>query len=740
MALFAIIIWTFLVRTAEAADLSEINGGAEIEGAFLNKDAEEKLRIIANPVVDSVSIANLGIVNATAEAAAELLQGVQGLGILDPKIIHGTGLVVFEATRDEILNLIDNNEIESFAIDEELSIHLNSAGPVVDAPFLHTTQGVRGVGKTVVVLDTGVDQNHPFFGGRVVHEACFSTNTPTTSSLCPNGSAMQTGVGSSGGCPQTTPGCNHGTHVAGIAAGDDGFDPGMAPDASIIAIQIFSLRQASNSITAFTSDIVAALAHVENTLMHQHPIASVNMSIGTTTVSGDCPNNTVAPYVRRLRGRGIATVISSGNGSSTAGVSFPGCIPSAITVGSSDDFDNIAGDSNSSSTVDLVAPGVSIRSSVFNAGFANMSGTSMAAPMVAGAIAALQSLYTVSVDEIELILEASPASVVDSGDPANVFTFPRLNLRDAWDRVDQIVPSGEFVWIRDTWADSGGEPDANSAGLPMSGSPDIWVRNQQDGIQNPHQQQNAEFGSLNWLYALLRNSGKGQATGTLQLYIAKANINEKASWSLITSVSRTIAGQGRSTFEIPWGNVPSPDHYCLLARWVPSGGDLSLTLPGGLENAVRMSNDIAWKNINIVDQNSTNSLNSSIQFVKNADGSANLVIEVDKLAPGQLDEIGSIILDLGADPGDLSLEPTSKYYTYEGRYLIIPLRAGVYYVPDINLPSGEPTDIKITFDLRNERIKVSNSFAVSFSNIRSVSDHKEGRGGYVSSVRYLINN
>src|SRR5690348_9922991 len=79
---------------------------------------------------------------------------------------------------------------------------------------------VRRHWVVVAVLDSGVDRNHPFLAGKVVEEACFSKTEPGTSeTLCPGGIDQQFGFGAAVPCTLTN--CFHGTHVAGIIAGND---------------------------------------------------------------------------------------------------------------------------------------------------------------------------------------------------------------------------------------------------------------------------------------------------------------------------------------------------------------------------------------------------------------------------------------------------------------------------------------------------------------------------------------
>jgi subtilisin family serine protease len=280
--------------------------------------------------------------------------------------------------------------------------------------------GLAGAGQVIAVLDTGVDKTHPFFSSgpqnKVVSEACYSSTIGGTTSLCPGGVQESTAPGSGVSC--SIAGCNHGTHVAGIAAGNDGAGPnfGVARDAGIIAIQVFSdFCGGFFCLGSFVSDQIKGLERVYE-LADEFDIAAVNMSLGGelffSRASCDAANQARKAAIDNLRSLDIATVAASGNNFVSSAVTAPACISSAISVGATDDDDNIAAFSNIASFLDLLAPGVSVVSSVPGGGTASLDGTSMAAPHVAGAWAVLKQAHpSATVSDLLTILRESATTV-----------------------------------------------------------------------------------------------------------------------------------------------------------------------------------------------------------------------------------------------------------------------------------------------------------------------------------------
>lgn len=200
----------------------------------------------------------------------------------------------------------------------------------------------------------------------------------------------------------------HGTHVAGIvaAADNDRGVVGVAPDARIWSVRV--LRRGSNgAAVGWVSDVIAGLDWV---YQKRGTIDVVNMSLGGWMSNAGGPNDAYRLAIKRVTGAGIPVVAAAGNAGQDAldngsGMQFvPAAYPEAIAVSAFADSDGrpggtggktCSGDrddtfweySNFGGAVDIAAPGVCILSLTPGGGTALMSGTSMAAPHVAGALA-----------------------------------------------------------------------------------------------------------------------------------------------------------------------------------------------------------------------------------------------------------------------------------------------------------------------------------------------------------------
>lgn len=267
-----------------------------------------------------------------------------------------------------------------------------------------------GYGASVAVIDSGIEYSHPFFSERVVDGACFSRfNT------CPGGTKRSFGLDASVPCVGFSS-CKHGTHVAGIVGGKNRVQQGVAPASTLLSVNVFSV--VGGKMGATDSDIIQAMEWVYEQ-REQYPVVAINMSLGGGFFSDTCDDSPVKRMVDILLEQGIATVIAAGNEGKIDGVASPACVSSAITVGSLDPSGKVSAFSNSYKALDIVAPGGNITSSVLQGRYGESSGTSMAAPQVAGALAFLKSAYPSA--NIKVLIEALFQS--------QGYTDPRNNVR-----------------------------------------------------------------------------------------------------------------------------------------------------------------------------------------------------------------------------------------------------------------------------------------------------------------------
>ncbi len=213
-----------------------------------------------------------------------------------------------------------------------------------------------GLGVTVYVIDTGIRITHNTFEGRA------------TSGF----SAINDGNG--------TNDCNgHGTHVAGTVGGAKW---GVAKDVDLVAVRVLDCGgSGSNAGVIDGVDWVTEVAPVD---------AVANMSLGSSGPSG-----ALNKAVKRSIEAGIPYAVAAGNDATDACTFSPARVKAAITVGATSDWDGEAWFSNYGSCLDLYAPGEYITSAWHTGNFATntISGTSMAAPHVAGAIALWLDLH-----------------------------------------------------------------------------------------------------------------------------------------------------------------------------------------------------------------------------------------------------------------------------------------------------------------------------------------------------------
>jgi subtilisin len=468
--------------------------------------------------------------------------------------------------------------VRSIQEDIPVSPGLYESTPLIKANQAWTS-GYTGSGWTIAILDTGVDKTHPFLAGKIVSEACYSSNIAShhATTVCPNGQTSQIGNGAGVNCPTNIAGCAHGTHVAGIAAGSNATFSGVAREATIIAIQVFSRIDHAGSchprpspcVKTYSSDWMAGLERVY-TLRNNYNIASANMSLGGGKYTSYCDGLPGKGTIDNLSSAGIATIIASGNDGHTDGIGYPACISTAISVGNTTKVDTVYSESNSASFLHLLAPGTQIYSSVPGGNYASFNGTSMAAPHVAGAWAILkQNSPGASVTQILNTLVNTGVPVTDARngivkrriqfDIAPIPT-PTPSPTPGSGACNNIIKDGSFE-ISPTldWYATGSAYHYSSAA--HSGNYSIllghYVNEESVLWQNHAIPANLTSASVSfWYYLATHESG---STPYDHLVVSIRNVSGSVIWATIAQLNNTHATSG-------W----TQSHYNLTASQLAS--------------------------------------------------------------------------------------------------------------------------------------------------------------------------
>jgi len=402
-----------------------------------------KVRLPGGPHVPEGHLAGAAMLRQQADIASVQTQIMGRLAATPYRLLHRyrtvplLALEVGPAALDELA--ASSSQVERVVEDGLSAPTVAQTVPLIQAQQASTSR-FDGTGWMVAILDTGVDTTHPFITAKVTEAACYSSTARNTSTtLCPNGHEEQTGPAAGVNCPIDA--CWHGTHVAGIAAGNGvgagvSFS-GVAPGAEIMAIQIFSrfdnaaeCAGSAPCVLAWDSDLIAGLERVHALrAVHTFAAANVNLSGGLSTSS--CDDEPIKLIIDNLRSVGIATVVSAGNDGTTGAMNFPACVSTAVSVGSTTKGDGLSSFSDISALTSLLAPGEAITSSVPGNGYAAASGTSVAAAQVAGAWAIFrQATPSATVDQILLALQSTGLPISDTRSGGSVST-PRIRITQA---------------------------------------------------------------------------------------------------------------------------------------------------------------------------------------------------------------------------------------------------------------------------------------------------------------------
>jgi subtilisin family serine protease len=484
----------------------------------------------------------------------------------------------------------------------------NTANPDVDINACPAWNISTGAGVKVAVVDKGIDKYH----------VDLMANMAPISYDCISGTPAIVYENDS-----------HGTHVGGTIGAvrnNNNQVVGVAPDCKLVNI---------SSKFGEISQRPGQLAGGFNWATAQG-VEVINNSWGGSSISvynSSQLNDAIANAIQNGRGgKGAVVIFATGNNNRNY-VDYPGnANPAILNVGSIDNTGHRANPpggegSNYGTQLDVVAPGEHILSTVLDDATGYKNGTSMAAPHVAGVAALIIAANPcIKGEDVCTIIERTAQKVggydyqYHNGRPNGSWHAEMgYGLVDACAAVALASVghvAGADLYCKDALSDVGIGGWAGT-GSNSNRSPDIWIRNQQDGLTNFASESPVFQNGGPYIYVRVRNRGCSPSSGSgrLKLYWSKAATasswpahwdgSQPAVGNLIDNRSLPVLQPGEdvileiSGWMLP--NVSQTWNACLLARIEDETGDPITTYPGALNLDVALNNNIALRNVTILD-------------------------------------------------------------------------------------------------------------------------------------------
>ena len=349
------------------------------------------------------------MVKVHRQAGGEFERVIPGIGVQVIRIPRGLSATSAYLTEDKVRYIEADGVARTVATPDDTHFSKQWALTKVQAPEAwDVTQGSSGI--NIAILDTGVDVSHPDLSGKVVSNINF-TDSPT---------------------PYEN-GADHGTHAAGIAAAitDNGIGvAGLGYSSSIINVKVLG-----DDDWGYYSWIAEGI-----TWAADNGADVISMSLGSGIES-----STLEDAVNYAWNRGVVVVASAGNNGDSVPF-YPAYYSNCIAVAGSTESDILASWSNRGAWVDVAATGSSIYSTLPDGDYGYKSGTSMAAPNVAGLCTLVFSVTTDTSGNGKLNDEVRYAVESTCDDVGINVAYGRINAYDAV-QMSSVPVTGEILGI-----------------------------------------------------------------------------------------------------------------------------------------------------------------------------------------------------------------------------------------------------------------------------------------------------
>lgn len=361
-------------KTSEPKDQVSLQNMIQFKNENLTPDGKVKV------IIESKDPEKL------AQLKADITKDPESKVSKDLPLINGFSAELDPESKGILPSLFKNNDVKVFLdgkmeiirpveqFDNDVHAMMNTAGPTMGIDKVWD-KGFKGKGTTICIIDTGIAQ-HPDIKDRIIGFKDF--------------------VNGKEGAENAYDDQGHGTHCAGIAAGDgsasEGKYAGAAPEANLVGVKVLSATGGGSF-----SDIIAGVQWAVEK-KDELGIDVISMSLGGYAYQS-VDNDPVVQAVEKAVDSGIITVVAAGNsGPRDETIGTPAQAPHVLTVGAMDDKGTIERDDDTVAYFssrgptkvdklpkpDVLTPGVKITAPKHTGGYTTMSGTSMATPMAAG--------------------------------------------------------------------------------------------------------------------------------------------------------------------------------------------------------------------------------------------------------------------------------------------------------------------------------------------------------------------
>ncbi|HTR82098.1 MAG TPA: S8 family serine peptidase [Bacteroidota bacterium] len=357
------------------AILNVVQGNKPLSATSVHED--EKVNVIiqfSSPPKSSVKGLSSSKSTAASKQQSSFISNISAMHpttVVSRRFTEVLNAMAITVSKKEIGAIAQEPGVQRVYEDKKVSALAVTTPSAIDSPSSdEDSDSSGGNGIKIGVIDTGIDYLHEAFGGgfgpgfTVAGGYNFVTNNPD---------------------PRDDNG--HGTHVAGIIAGNAPSFKGVAPHARLYAYKVLDANGNGSMST-----VIAAIEQAV-----KDSVQIINLSLGTS--DGD-PDDILSQAVDQAVEAGVVVVVAAGNDGDYGTIDSPGAAREALTVGATNAENSVAsfssrGPSNKiyGCKPDIVAPGESILSAKMNGGYIAMTGTSMAAPFVAGAAALLKQRH-----------------------------------------------------------------------------------------------------------------------------------------------------------------------------------------------------------------------------------------------------------------------------------------------------------------------------------------------------------